>query len=205
MQDEIHILFPKQNHEMETGTITFTINYLKCRTIAVMYYILHCYDYNNQEILIDGNSFHTGERWAIDETWSSYHDSFELSQEDLEEIYQIQIELVLINVDDDNPCYFTEIMFQNGEFEEYHQVNEDLVEADIEFINHSYVNVYTTSGSYLQIIRPNQTPFTTNTLSKSAMTVLAPHIADEPSTDKPENLFVEFVYQTEQTTNIKPV
>lgn len=202
MQDEIHILFPKQNHEMEAGTITFSVNYLKCRTVAVMYYILHCFDYEGNEI---NNPFYTGERWAIDETWSSYHDSFELSEDDLEEIYQIQLELVLINVDDDNPCYFTEMMFQNGEFEDYHYVNDDLVEADIGFVNNSYVNVYTTSGNYLQIIRPKRKPFTSNVLSATDLTVLAPHIEGEPLTDKPENLFVEFIYQTEQTTNIKPI
>lgn len=206
MQEEIHILFPEQLHSMEEGKITFTINHMKCRTVAVMYYLFHAYDYDENEILIEGNPFHIGSRWVIDETWSSYHDSFEVTKDALEDIFKIKIELVLINVDNDNPCYFTELMLQNGEFENYHHVNEDLVEANIEFINNAYVNLYPSiDGSYLQIIRPNRTYFTTNTLSKSSLTVLAPHLPEEPSTDKPSNIFVEFAYQTEQTTNIKPI
>ena len=206
MQEEIHILFPKQNHSMKDGTITFTINNMKCRTVAVIYYILHCYNFDGTEILVENKPFHIGERWAVDETWSSYHDSFEMLEEELSEIYQIQIELVLINVNDNNPLHFTDIMFQNDEFEMYHNVNEDLVEADIQFINNAYANLWgMDTENYLQVIRPNQNKFTTNKLTKDSLTVLAPHLFDEPSTDKPENIFVEFVYQTEQTTNIKPI
>ena len=205
-QEEIHILFPMQRSELKDGIVSFAINYMKCRTVAVMYYILHAYDYDDTEILVENAPFHIGMRWAVDETWSSYVDEVELSESDLKEVAKIQLELVLINVDDDNPIYFTELMLMNGEFEHYYEPDEAFVEAEIGFINNAYVNMYKNNvDRYLQIIRPTRTPFTTSTLSKSGYTILAPHLNGENPNDKPQNLFMEFINQTEQTTNIKPV
>lgn len=205
-QEEIHIWTPLQEHELSDGDITFTINYMKCRTISVIYYKLHCYDYNEHEILIENKPFHIGERWVVDETWSSYHDTFNITSTELEEIYKIRLELILINVGDNNPLYLTELMLQNGLFEEFHEPKESIVEAEIGFINNAYANLYNNDNdNYLQIIRPNRTPFTTLKLTKDNWTVLAPHITGENPIDKPENLFVEFINQTEQEITIKPV
>ena len=207
MQEEIHILFPAVSNQFNIVDNSFTINEMKCRTVSVVYFIAHAYEVNGNEILINNQPLHVGERWAVDETWSSYTENFNIPSEILSNINKVQIELVLINVDDANPLYFTECMLANTPFTDYFDNNESISNADIGFINNAYVNLYTNDqeGDYLQIIRPYKTPFTNSTLAKSKCTVLAPHIASENYTDKPQNIFFEFLNQTEQETNIKPI
>ena len=168
--------------------------------------MLHCYNYDMEEIIIENKPFHIGERWVIDETWSSYHDTFNITSEELEDIYQIRLELVIINVNDNNPLSMAELMLQNGEFSEYHEPNEAIIDANIGFLNNAYVNMYTNNtDNYLQVIRPYKTPFSTLNLEKAQCTVLAPHIISEPDVDKPQNLFMEFINQTEQVIDIEPI
>ena len=221
-QEEIYIKFPKIKAQFNEGINTFVINQMKCRTVSVVYMILHCYNLNDEEILTDCEPYYIGERWVVDETWSSYIEEIQVLDDsettptgkyipkDIAlRIKDIQIELVLINVDDDNPLYFTECMFLNKEYdptEGYHAPEEAVIEASVEFVNNSYANLYNRNGDYLQVMRPaDKASFLTTKLTKNECTVLAPHIVGEDKVDKPENLFLEFLYQTEQTVNIKPI
>lgn len=217
-QQEIRIKFPKIKYQLVQGLNTFVINKMRCRTVSVIYMILHLYNLDDEEILVDCEPYYVGERWAVDETWSSYQEKIYVQDNATEEVTKyiptnlaskikdLQIELVLINVGDNNPLEFTECMLMNKEFEGvYHESVSKITEAEIGFINNSYANLYSQDGSYLQVIRPKQTPFKTTELSRSVCTVLAPHLDGEDPIDKPENLFLEFIYQHEQTTNIKSV
>ena len=208
MQEEIMILLPKMDNTLNGDIFTFTINKLKCRTggLAVVYYKLYLWDLDGNEVLTNDDSYHIGRRMAIDEVWSSYHDTFKISEEILNTIKTIQIEIRFILVDDDNPVYFSELMLQNGEFTEYHSTNEEMKEAIIGFNNSTYANLYDgDSKDYLQVIRGNKDPFTTKVLSKSNVTALAPHLVGETSLDRPDNIFTEFLNQKEQVTNIKMI
>ena len=204
VQEEVKILFPVINNGFTGEEISFVINQMKCRTLAVVYFKLHCYDLNDDEILINNDAVHIGERWVVDSDYSSYVSTFELDKNILLDTKKLQLELRFIGVDDDNPLYMTEIMLMNGSFTEYHSPNEDVGETSIGFINNAYANLYSNNreGDYLQVIRPTKNPFTTKTLSKCAETVLVPHITGETEHDKPHNIFMEYINQTEQVTNI---
>ena len=208
MQDEISVLLPKMSNSLNGDEFTFTINQLKCRKggLAVVYYKLHTWNLNNDEIINADGAFHIGKRTVVDEDWGSYHDTFHIDEETLNTIKYLQIEIRFILVDDDNPIYFSELMLQNGEFTDYHSPNEELKEAVIGFNNTSYTNLYNGANKdYLQIIRADKVPFTTKVLSKAKNTVLVPHLVGEPLLDKPDNIFIEYINQKEQTTNIKMI
>ncbi len=216
-QSEIRVLFPKISYGLVEGLNTFVINEMKCRTVSVVYMILHLYDFENSEILVNNKPAYIGERWAVDNTYSKYGEKIYIQEEATEDVTkfipktianrtkEIQIELVLLNISDKNPLDFTECMLVRGEFTTYHEPDEVIAEADIGFMDNAYANLYNSSGDYLQIIRPNKDGFKTTKLTKSNCTVLVPHLAGEDDVDKPQNIFMEFMNQTEQTTNIKPV
>lgn len=208
MQEEIQILLPVMANTLQGDMFTFTVNQLKCRKsgLAVIYYKLHLWNLDNEEVLVNDDAFHIGKRAVIGETWKSYHDVFYIDEETLNTIKLLQIEIRFILVDDNNPVYFSELMLQNGEFTEYHSTDEEMKEAVIGFNNNSYVNLYDDDNKdYLQIIRGDKVPFTTKMLNKAQNTVLAPHLVGEPILDRPDNLFMEFLHQKEQTTNIKMI
>lgn len=201
------ILLPKMPNTLK-DEFTFTINKLKCREggLAVVYYKLHLWNLDGEEVMTNNDSFYIGKREVIGEVWKSYHDTFIIDEEILNAIKYIQIEIRFILTDDDNPIYFSELMLQNGEFTEYHSPNEEMKEAVIGFNNNSYANLYDDDkGDFLQIIRGDRVPFTTKVLSKAQNTVLAPHLVGEPLLDRPDNLFIEYINQKEQTTNIKMI
>lgn len=207
MQEEVRILFPRMKNRLTSGENAFIINNMKCRTVSVVYMILHCYHLDGHEILTGDKPFHIGERWVIDETWSKYYSIINVDTI-LNNLKEIQIELVCINVDDNNPLYFTECMLQdNGLIGDYHAPDEAIIDAEIGFLNTNYANLYTNNqeGDYIQVIRPNTDSFKNSKLTKSNDTIIAPHLKDEPSTDKPQNIFVEFLNQTEQKTTIKSI
>lgn len=207
MQEEIRILFPRMKNRLTEGENAFIINNIKCRTVGVVYMVLHCYHLDGHEITVEGKPYHISERWAIHKSWSKYYTIIDVD-DILNDLKEIQIELVLINIDDDNPLYFTECMLQdNGIIGDYHAPDEAIVDAEIGFLNTNYANLYTNNqeGDYLQVIRPNANSFMNSKLTKSKDTILAPHLVGESSTDKPQNIFVEFLNQTEQKTTIKSI
>ena len=207
MQEEIRILFPRMKNRLTSGDNAFIINNIRCRTVGVVYMILHCYHLNGDEILVENKPYHISDRWAIHSDWSKYYTIFNVDTI-LNNLKEIQIELVLINIDDSNPLYFTECMLQDdGIIGDYHAPDEAIVDAEIGFLNTKYANLYTNSqeGDYLQVIRPNGDSFMNSKLTKSNDTILAPHLTDEALTDKPQNIFVEFLNQTEQKTTIKSI
>lgn len=203
-QEEYHILFPQTRNNIENNDVTFVVGSMKCRTYAIVYFKLHGYDNHHNEIYSVGNKpLHTGQRWVVDETYSEYVEAFTVSDEVLDDLAFIQIELIAINVNDDNPLRFAECMLTDDIYTSYHAPNEAVSLAEIKLLNTSYAELYNNRfDGFLQIIRPNKKAFTTDVLTKNDVTVLAPHLNNEEDVDKPTNLVAEFLNQTETITSI---
>jgi hypothetical protein len=93
-------------------------------------------------------------------------------------------------------------MFQEGEYDGYHQSDEYMSEYKISFNKSCYTNLYTSNDSYLQVIRPSKAEISTNKLNKCECTVLAPHLENEIDVDKPVAVFLEFLNMTEQRIDV---
>lgn len=204
MQVEYHLFFPRFLSELTDNIITFSIGNMKSERISVVYYVLHVYNLQGDEILVNSKPLHIGERWVVDKTYSSYYDTYEIPSAHLSNIHEIQIELVAIGVNDNNPLRFNQVMLTNKEYDEqYHEPDEALSEATIGFTQTRYANLYTNkSENYLQIIKPEGSAITTLKLPKSEMTVIAPHLEHEDEIDNPTNLLMEFFNQYQQETTI---
>ncbi len=211
---EYSLKFPKTPVVFMDETLTFAIYKMKSRLPSAVYFILHLYDEDDKELTnpvkVDGQTIY-GEpvyilknRWVVDDTYSTYHETFDIPLEFIEQSVYYQIELRTYNVTSENPLYFREVMFNEGEFElEHHVSNEAMKNVDIGFNKSSYANLYNdTLETYLQVIRPNRDAITTGELTGSSCTVLAPHIPSESSVDDPINLFLEFINQTDQRIDV---
>ena len=205
MQIEYSLLFPPMENQITDNEVTFSIEYMKSREVCVVYHILHAYNPDGSEILINSKPVHIGERCVITTDWQKFYDTYNLSDDIINHASSFKIELRMIGVNDDNPCSFANCMFKNGEMGDYHEPSEIIKSARINFVNNAYVNLYpneNNNDNYLQVIRPNRDYFSTTTLRNSKCSVLAPHLADEVEEDKPVNVFMEYMYQVEQMTNI---
>lgn len=153
-------------------------------------------------IKVDGETVYTSDRWVIGTVYEHREDYFELSDEVIEETAYIQLELVCLGIDSENPLYFNEVMLQNGKFSEYHQPSEVQTSTLIKFNNNTYVNLYKDDGDYLQVIRPNREPLKTDSLDKAKVTILAPHFEDDKDFDDDVAVFIEAMNQREQSIDV---
>ena len=204
-QMEYHIWFPRQDANINETELTFSIGNMKCREYAVVFFILHAFDVHGNELHEINNepAYQQTDRWVVDSSYSQYVEPFSITPEMLDNLATIQIELVAIGVDDDNPLYMTQIMLTDEFFTTYHAPNEVLAETDIGFIRNAYVNLYSNNfEGYLQVIRPSKSSITDRTLPPNDVTVLAPHLDNEEDIDAPQNILYEFLNQVEEKTTI---
>lgn len=203
-QEEYHILFPMTKNNIENNDVTFVIGSMKCRTQAVVFFKLHGYDNHHNEIyLVAEKPLYTSKRWVVDETYSEYVESFTVSDAILDDLAFIQIELIAIGIDDDNPLRFTQCMLTDDLYTSYHAPNEALAKAEIKLLNTPYAELYNNYfDGFLQIIRPSKKAFTTDVLTKNNETILVPHLTNEEDIDKPANILAEYLNQREEKTTI---
>lgn len=203
-QTEYHIRFPRMRNNIEGLDLTFVIGNMKCRTSAVVYFIFHAFDNHGDEIFRVGNKpIYVSKRWVVDDTYRQYLEEFSITDEQLNDFAYTQIELVAIDVDDNNPLWFTQCMLTDNPFVSYHAPDEAVVLSKVNLINTCYADLYSPHvDGYLQIIRPSKKAFLTKKLTKNDITVLAPHLDNEQAIDKSSNLLMEFLNQREQTTDI---
>lgn len=203
MERQFKINSQKFHHNIQDNKITFAIDQMRCRTLSVVYFKLHAYDIHDEEILVNNDALYIGKRWIVSEEFRTFYETFSISTEQLQKIKDLQIELVMIRINANNPLEFAGVRLANGEYDGIHRVSdEENVIHSIEFLNSGYANLYGSGDDYLQVIRPTKTPFTTNQLTRCKCTVLAPHLVGETALDNPTNLFMEFINQHEQETNI---
>lgn len=193
---EYRIKFPKTEVGFNSTKLTFKINHIRSRKTSVLYFILHCYDINDEEIYA-----YTSPRWVIAPTYRMRYKTFEIKDSALEQIAYTQIELRTIGITSENPLYFSECMLNEGEEEPY-SVPHQQVQAKVGYNNSRYVNLYDSNGNYLQVIRPTGRELMTNLLTKSECTVLAPHLDEESDIDDPVNVFMEFINQVDQRIDV---
>lgn len=196
-ETEYRLKFPKAPTTFIDSTVTFSINHIKSRLTSVLYFKLHCYDRTGTNEIYT----YTSPRWVIDTDWRRRTHTFDLPNGVEEDIVYTQIELIALGVNSENPLYFTECMLNEGEDIGYHQPSEHR-DLEVGFLNSRYVNLYTSNGDYLQVIRPQGDKLRTNCITKSTCTVIAPHFAEESDIDDPINIFMEFINQTEQRIDV---
>ena len=203
-QEEYHILFPMTRNSIENNDVTFVIGSMKCRTNAIVYFVLHGYDNPHNELHSVANKpVYSSKRWVVDESYSEYVEKFFISDAILDDLAFIQIELIAICIDDDNPLRFTQCMLTDDLYTSYHAPNEAIAVAEIKLINTPYVELYNNRfDGFLQVIRPSKKAFTTDVLTRNDETVLVPHLDNEEDIDKPANILSEYLNQTEEKTTI---
>lgn len=191
------ITFPMTQIRVNEEQLTFSIGKIKSRTPSVVFFKFYGYDYRNNLI-----EEHTSNEWIITDNYSLKYETWTLTPNPVE-IDHYNIELYTIGIDSENPLYFNRLQLNEGEYKEYHQPNDAITDVKIGFKTTSYANLYDSSETYLQIIRPNHEDFTTNELTKAQVTILAPHLENETSWDNPIALFYEYMYQTEQKIGVE--
>jgi len=197
---EFHVKFPVQSANFMNNELTFSINHIKSRELCTAYFTFKAFG-------VGDNLLHThiSDRWIIDNIYRHKEENFTIPQSVVDSCTNYQITLIIVQdveIASENPVFFNEAMFQEGEFVDYHIPSEVISSWEVKFNKNSFANLYSNEGISLQVIRPLKDSFMTNKLTKSECTVLAPHLYNEPSVDNPTNVFLEFINQTEQRIDV---
>lgn len=204
MSDELvkyRITLPRTQIRTSTEDLTFSIGKIKSRTPSVVYFKFYGYDLKNHLI-----TTYTSSRWVITTEYTQKYEEFTLSMRtgySIEDLDTFKIEIYTIGITSENPLWFNRLQLNTDGLKEYHKPNDEKQNIDIGFHNCSYVNLYDDSENFLQVIRPHHENFTTETLTKSQYTILAPHLANESEFDDPVALLYEYMYQTEQVIGVE--
>ena len=197
VQVQYHLKFPVTQVLFTKTQLTFSINKIRSRLPSVLYFILHCYDMEMEEVYT-----YTSDRWVIGTVYEHRHTTFEIDSSLLNDFAYTQIEIVTMGIDSENPLYFTECMLQEGEWDSYHTPNEVQESWLVGFKTNTYANLYDNDGNYLQVIRPNKESLHTDILDKAEVTILAPHFEDDEDFDDDVAVFIEAMNQREQTIDV---
>ena len=191
--------------------LTFSIGQVRSRTPSVMYFKFYGYYYRGTDPIIE----YTSPRWVITSEYTlkshtfniaelcesipqSVLNGFDVTKLTVEDIDHYYIELYTVGINSENPLYMNHIQLNEGQYKDYHQPNDSILDVKIGYNNTYSLNLYDSSDTYLQIIRPNREDLSTSTLTPSQRTILVPHLPNESEWDNPANIFYEFMYQTEQ-------
>ena len=198
-----HLLFRKFQKNILDGNVVFSIGNIKSRTPSVGLIKLHCYDMHDEEILVNNKPVYVGERFVITTKYRERIEEFTIDEDILHQTFNFQFELIVNGISSEHPVYFNHVMFEEAPHTEYHKTEEAFDEATIDFENNNFAELYNVMGGSLQVIRPLKTSFTTHYITASKKTILAPHIENEPATDLPSKLMMEYINQTEQHIDIR--
>ena len=198
-----HLTFPRVQKNFEATLLSFSIEHIRSRVPSVAQMVLHCYNYRGNEILSNSKPVHVGNRFVVTSKYQPHTEEIALSANTLSNTYEFEIELILYGITSENPLWFNNLMLETGTHVEYHKPEDAFDESDVIFKNNNYAVLYSTNHHGLQVIRPELDKITTKKLSKSKYTILAPHLDEEPATDTPSRLMMEFINQTEQHITIK--
>lgn len=198
LQIQYHLKFPLTQVLFSNNELTFSIDNIRSRVPSVLYFKLHCYDISKTNEIYT----YTSDRWVIGTVYEHRHTTFEIPENILEDVAYTQIEVITMGIDSENPLYFNKVMFQEGEFEEFHEPSELQESVLVGFKTNTYANLYTDNGEYLQVIRPNKESFHSDNLDKAQVTILAPHFEDDEDFDDDVAVFIEAMNQREQKIEI---
>lgn len=195
-----------QQIRVNDDDLTFSIGHIKTRNNpCVVYFKFYGYDYHKNLI-----AEYTSSRWVVSTEYTSKYETFTVPYQEIEgstthysDLDHFYMEFYMIGVDSENPLYFNNLQLNQGDLKDYHKPNDEVNNITIGFNNNTYANVYDETDVFLQVIRPNNEDFTTEELTKSQMTILAPHLPNESTFDDPLNIFYEFMYMTEQRIGVE--
>ena len=198
-----HLTFPRVQKNFDATLLSFSIGNIKSRVASVAQIKLHCYNYLGNEILVNSDAVHIGNRFVVTTEYQEHVETISLTADQLSKTYEFEVELILYGITSENPCWFNQVMLEVGEHSEYHKPSEAIDEAAVVFKNNNYAVLYNIEGEGLQVIRPTHDLITTKNITKSPYTILAPHLDNEPVMDAPSRLMMEFINQTEQYIQIQ--
>lgn len=188
--------FIKRN--FSNNKLSLYIGNLKCDDIVFLRPIIEVYTTGKSLIRT-----HYGKWKVIGNEYQQLYNGFTLNQGDMERIGYYRISLQFDGVTLHNKLYFNHLQLAEGTVDKYHQPESSIPKTSIKLINNFYVNLYqSTTDNYLQVIRPYYNNFDTETLTKSKVTVLAPHLANEDDIDSPQNIGLEFMNASDQVIEI---
>ena len=193
------IILPKElvERNFTTPILTFSIGNINSREPTIITPQLVTYNLKKEKL-----NTYTEDAIVVAKTYQSHQTTFTLTEDDLKQVGYLQIELIVDNLSSENQLQFNRLMLNEGKYEEYTQPEAIIESARISFINTFYANLHTNNQGYLQVIRPNHDSFTTNTLTRSKCTVIAPHIKNECLEDTHENLSLEYMNLSDQVLEI---
>ena len=191
----------KSNHikrNFSEKKLSCYIEHIKCNTLMFVRPIFEIYTTGRTLIrTLYG-------KWrAIGSEYQSLYNTFDITDEELERTGYYRIALQVDGATLHNRLYFNHIQLAEGIVSKYHQPESSIPKTSIKLINNFYVNLYqSNTENYLQVIRPYYNNFDTETLTKSKVTVLAPHLWNEDDIDSPQNIGLEFMNASDQIIEI---
>lgn len=180
--------------------LTFSIEKMKADDMAMVRPYLKIFSNNNNANIITTKN---GNWWVVGSEYDKYTIKYTITEEQLNSTTHFKIGMVVDGMYHKNKLYFNHIQLAEGNVDTYHQPVESIPKTDVKFINNFYANFYTTDDDrYLQVIRPYYNNMDTETITRSKVTVLAPHLVNEDNVDDPSNIGLEFMNASEQVIEI---
>ena len=177
-------------------TLTLSVDKMKSRGVVMVKPKIQTF--SSGKVLIEEVM---GDWWVVGKNYQPHYSTFQLT--DIDNVAYYMIGFIVDNVTTTNRLYFNHIQLAEGEVTDYHQPVSNIPKTTVKFSNNFYANFYSTNeDSFLQVIRPYYNNMDTETITKSKVTVLAPHLANEDDIDSPSNIGLEFMNQTDQKIEI---
>lgn len=180
------------------GKLTFSVEKMKSDDLVLVRPYVQIFDIGKTYIQTFWSQW-----WVVGNKYQPHSFSFTINDATLTRTAYIKVGMKIDNIDKNNRLYFNHIQLSEGTETNYHQPESTIPKTSIKFQNNFYANLYTSSkDSYLQIIRPYYNNIDTETITKSKVTVLAPHLMNEDDIDSPNSIGLEFMNQTDQVIEI---
>lgn len=192
------IISKKIKKNFNATKLTLSVENMKAIDFVMVRPFLRIYDSANRTL---GTAY--GDWWSIGNIKEKCSKTFTITQTNLEKTAWYTIGFIIDGVTHTNRLLFNHIQLCEGESTMYHQPATAIPKTEIKFTSNFYANFYTNDEkTYLQVIRPYYNSMDTKTITKSKVTVLAPHLADEDDVDDPNNIGLEYMNMSEQVIEI---
>lgn len=178
--------------------LTFSVERMKADDFLMVRTGIRFYDKNKNYILTKPSAW-----WTVGNSYQQYYFTLNLSEEQLNNAVFYSVRFIVDGLTPQNKLYFNHLQLAEGSTHTYHQPNSAIPKTEIKFTSNFYANLYNANDeNYLQVIRPYYNNMDTQTITKSKVTVLAPHLVNEDDIDNPANLGLEFMNATDQVIEI---
>lgn len=178
--------------------ITFSIEHLKCESLAMVRPQIVFYTSGKTYI-----TTYSSKWWIVGSEYQQQAHTFNINKNTLDASAWYRVQLIVDGLSPTNRLSFNHMQLCEGSEVNYHEPESTIPKTAIKFSNNFYANLYTSSeDNYLQVIRPYYNNMDTETITKSKVTVLAPHLAKEDEYDSPSNIGLEFMNASDQVIEI---